>query len=380
MATKLPDTIYFNTNTYNPALNNKINKVAIMNTNQMYIIHNQITGGSVQDWLTGGFYKSINALIFFPFTISGVITDNMTFIRGYNESTHQTEGEGLIIGNTSTGINAYDCTGDITMYTFYSDTPIQAKYHNFLDNDNYTKYTLILPMTEPIELPNDVFEGKRLVIKYSIGRSDGTLTWYIFEEHRYNEVDYLVLIITKTIKVGVQIPIGQSNSMEVLNNKLQSAIQLGLSSIGMALGVASGNAIMSGGSLMGVIKSGTQMASSMIKKPQISSSSINNKDMYHQHSQALLISDKPIVRVLDDTTQKANYYKVNGYPTTSSFTGAELRNLANTKQRAIKIWIEDIHLNFDNVLLEYSGNLTEEEQSELRNILLSNEGIIYRNS
>ena len=376
MATTLPQGIYFNDSTNNSALDNKINAVAIMNNNQFYVIHNQLTGGTVADWFTGGFFKSINALIYFPFVIQKVLTENMTFIKGYNESTHQSEGDGLIIGNTKTGINGYKCNSDITMYSYYSGTPIHAKYSNFLDNDNYTKYTLILPMTEPIEIPNDVFEGRTLDIKFSIGWSDGTLTWYIgcIENNNYT------LIITKTIKVGVQIPIGQSNSMEVLNNKLQSSIQLGLSSIGMALGVASGNAIMSGGSLMGVIKSGTQMASSMIKKPQISSSSINNKDMYHQHSQALLISDKPIVRVLDDTTQKANYYKVNGYPTTSSFTGAELRNLANTKQRAVKIWIEDIHLNFDNVLLEYSGNLTEEEQSELRNILLSNEGIIYRNS
>lgn len=126
---------------------------------------------------------------------------------------------------------------DFNAKIFVGNVLINPKYNNFLDYAPYTKLELYLPFYGLIELDPDLAMDKRIDINYIIDYGDGTATAYITNSDG-------VLIKNVTFKIALEIPVDQTNAMEIKRNNALSVLN---TTIGV--GAAVGGTIASGGSM-----------------------------------------------------------------------------------------------------------------------------------
>lgn len=128
-------------------------------------------------------------------------------------------------------------SNDFDAKIFVGNVLINPKYNNFLDYAPYTKLELYLPFYGLIELDPELAMNKRININYVIDYGDGTATAYITNNDG-------VLIKNVTFKIALEIPVDQTNAMEIKRNNALSVLN---TTIGV--GAAVGGTIASGGSM-----------------------------------------------------------------------------------------------------------------------------------
>lgn len=131
--------------------------------------------------------------------------------------------------------NATTTISGLRMYSLYIVKPtihlgtykFKKKYNSYLDYAPYTKITVWLPFISFVELdPNEVM-GRTVSFDYAIDLDSGEATAII----TIIDTEKPYVIRTQSGKIGIDLPIGSTNTREIAKNFLQSTLGLGTSII-----------------------------------------------------------------------------------------------------------------------------------------------------
>ena len=370
----------FNETTYVPTLRQNLSQVAFFNANQVKYLEYLAYGSMPLDEQA---IQGIANVFFYPLDLINFVTTNSVYVPGHNETTGTHDGDGLVINDVNTLINGYLVSGETKMYKYISiafNTLVPSKYNNFLDYAPYTKIYLYLPLTEPFELDYLTFKGQTFEVQLSIDFQTAVLTWYI----GISLNGMFKCIFKRQTEVGIEIPIAKTNTAEIgqaRNNILISA--LGNSVKG--LGLAGAGALMSEPSMMNQAL-GTQMktldyglayAKTFFEPIKVNADSIKNISMIHTYETPMIVIDRPICRILDNSSDKLKYYYDNGYPIAKVFNGYDLLDRSSSLGSFIKYWISDINLG---VMANRNGTpsdmqFTQAELDEFKRLITSSDGV-----
>lgn len=164
----------------------------------------------------------LSSLTFYPFEVNA---NNTSLI---NHQSHLEVGhvELKVLGSKVSVENSYFNLGQ-----FYYG----SKFNNFADYNGYTNVSVFLPYFGFVELtPNDIINKYiqfRLRVDYNtgqgiyyIGVSDTAKQTYL--NSVYNDGDVRI-ISTHTFQLGVNLPLGSSNNIDIMRNTVMSAIKIG---------------------------------------------------------------------------------------------------------------------------------------------------------
>ena len=227
-------------NSTNPNLDNSFRGIRVISRNGINSLANIILKPDVlqsffskpEDWLS--------SLLFFPYTIP---------IR-FNTPTKK-----LQIGTYSTDIDCYVINIASEIYEM-GELLIEPHFNNFADYDGYSKMEVWLPFLGTVDVSlNDVI-GKYLKFRLGVDYTSGQGTWYIcVGDEPTNATSVFVnmsgvndrILSTHTCQIGIQLPIGTTNTANVYRNLIMGAVKgvsTALSSYAISrLGASGGKAI-----------------------------------------------------------------------------------------------------------------------------------------
>lgn len=162
------------------------------------------------DWLS--------RLLYFPYNIPQRITK---------------ETKKLQIGTYSTNIDVYDIDYASDIYEM-GELLIEPHFNNFADYDGYSKMEVWLPFLGTVDISlNDVI-GKYLKFRLGVDYTSGQGTWYIcVGDNPTNATSVFVnvsgvndrILSTHTCQIGMEIPIGTTNTASVYRNLIMGAVK-----------------------------------------------------------------------------------------------------------------------------------------------------------
>lgn len=155
---------------------------------------------------------------------------------------------------------AYGGTKNTYLYNFVQifNVTINRIHNNFLDYAPYTKIMLYIPFFEMIEIDPVLSMGKTITGYVSLDMSKGMLTLFI-------ENSESILVAYKSTKISVDLPIGKGNSEEMMRNNILHAISFMGSSLGLGVGLMTGNPLATVGSVGLLTKNVTQAMTNNIE-------------------------------------------------------------------------------------------------------------------
>lgn len=185
-----------------------------------------------EDWLS--------KLLYFPYNIT----------QRNNKTTKK-----LQIGTYSTNIDVYDIDFPSELYEM-GELLIEPHFNNFADYDGYSKMEVWLPFLGTVDISlNDVL-GKYLKFRLGVDYTSGQGTWYIcVGDNPTNATSIFVdlagvddrILSTHTCQIGMEIPIGTTNTANVYRNLIMGAVKgvsTALSSYAISsLGASGGKAV-----------------------------------------------------------------------------------------------------------------------------------------
>lgn len=153
----------------------------------------------------------------------------------------------MYFGKTSITQNGYYLTingsGQGAPIKKWCSIALSRTFNNFLDFAPYTKIQLYLPFFDIIDLPLEKCYGYNIDVYLSIDQHTGKSTVWLV---RYEDG---LMIYTNSTKLSIDLPLGKTNAEEKeRNNILQAVSGLG-SAIGLAVGVYTGNPLVTAGSV-----------------------------------------------------------------------------------------------------------------------------------
>lgn len=119
---------------------------------------------------------------------------------------------------------------------------ISRTHNNFLDFAPYTKVSLYVPYFELIELDPVLVMGKTITGYVSLDVKSGMLSLYI-------ENGDGVLVCYKSSHIAIDLSLGKGNMEDINRNNILQTIGLVGSLTGLGIGVASGNPLITAGSI-----------------------------------------------------------------------------------------------------------------------------------
>ena len=139
----------------------------------------------------------------------------------------------LQIGTYSTDIDVYDIDFASEIYEM-GELLIEPHFNNFADYDGYSKMEVWLPFLGTIDISlNDVL-GKYLKFRLGVDYTSGQGTWYIcVGDNPTNATSIFVdlagvddrILSTHTCQIGMEIPIGTTNTASVYRNLIMGAVK-----------------------------------------------------------------------------------------------------------------------------------------------------------
>lgn len=161
----------------------------------------------------------------------------------------------LQIGTYSTNIDVYDIDFASEIYEM-GELLIEPHFNNFADYDGYSKMEVWLPFLGTVDISlNDVL-GKYLKFRLGVDYTSGQGTWYIcVGDNPTNATSIFVdlagvddrILSTHTCQIGMEIPIGTTNTANVYRNLIMGAVKgvsTALSSYAISrLGASGGKAV-----------------------------------------------------------------------------------------------------------------------------------------
>lgn len=233
-----------------------------MDFNYAISVIKDILNGTISGYDVSGFFQNnsdyILKLQYFPFSISKIREFAKSGSLGLGKSGYSNYSvNGIVLKKDALQNQIYN---DI-WFTIYRLTPA-----SYLDYAPYTTYTLYVPFFDKINInPEYLYKGNvRGYLTVDVVNGTGTLTLFnLFMENGVNK-QYMIDSITK--KLSIDIPLGKTNEEEQRrNNILQLISSLG-SAIGLYMGVASGNPLITAGSVGLLTKNVTQAISNNVDR------------------------------------------------------------------------------------------------------------------
>ena len=139
----------------------------------------------------------------------------------------------LQIGTYSTNIDVYDIDYASEIYEM-GELLIEPHFNNFADYDGYSKIEVWLPFLGTVDISlNDVL-GKYLKFRLGVDYTSGQGTWYIcVGDNPTNATSIFVdlsgvddrILSTHTCQIGMEIPIGTTNTASVYRNLIMGAVK-----------------------------------------------------------------------------------------------------------------------------------------------------------
>lgn len=139
----------------------------------------------------------------------------------------------LQIGTYSTNIDVYDVDFPSEVYEM-GELLIEPHFNNFADYDGYSKMEVWLPFLGTVDISlNDVL-GKYLKFRLGVDYTSGQGTWYIcVGDTPTNATSVFVdlagvddrILSTHTCQIGMEIPIGTTNTANVYRNLIMGAVK-----------------------------------------------------------------------------------------------------------------------------------------------------------
>lgn len=194
-----------------------------------------LISGGIQSFATNDFLQNdadyVSNAIYYPVVVEQFITS-------------------LVTANIKIGTVTTSYSGDIMLenhiVTVVSNYTFTGSHNNFLDYEPYTRFTLVFPFFEPLNIPcYNMHEG--IDINLGIDFTNGHATLYVCD-HKTGKI-----IVTSETTIGIQLPIGAGNGQEQQRNKILQIISLAGAGIGAVVGAASGNPV----ALTGAVALGT---------------------------------------------------------------------------------------------------------------------------
>ena len=139
----------------------------------------------------------------------------------------------LQIGTYNTDIDVYDIDYASDIYEM-GELLIEPHFNNFADYDGYSKMEVWLPFLGTVDISlNDVL-GKYLKFRLGVDYTSGQGTWYIcVGDTPTNATSVFVnvsgvddrILSTHTCQIGMEIPIGTTNTANVYRNLIMGAVK-----------------------------------------------------------------------------------------------------------------------------------------------------------
>lgn len=208
----------------------------------------------------------LSALMWYPFDVN---QGNTSASVGYLQIGPTKVGE----NNENERIEIEDINPYLSTFFTLGEFYCEPYFNNFADYNGYTKIEIYLPFYGFVEvMPNDVM-GKYIQFRLGLDYNTGSATYYIGVSDDSiavgtvppisSEDESTVRIIsTFTFQLGVQLPLGSTNTAEVYRNIILGAVK-------------------SAGSAVSLYATGTEMATSAVSTPLIFGSAIDSLSAMH---------------------------------------------------------------------------------------------------
>lgn len=315
-----------------------------MDFSYMLSIMTDLLRGVIKDFSISSFFQSnsdyIIKLQYFPFSLSKIRDFAVGGPLGLGKRGYSNYTVHGIIEKSINNVPFYNTV----WFTIYQLTPT-----SYLDYAPYTKYTLSIPFFGKIDInPEFLYKGNiRAYLTVDIASGMGTVT--IKNEFTENGVNksYMIDVISK--KLSIDIPIGKTNEEEQRRNNVLQLISSVGSAIGLYVGVASGNPLITAGSVGMLSKNVTTALSNNIDK--LTSYNGGNGD------KSLLGIDREIY-MIKETVKNVNNISL-------ALKGKPLKKNKLLSTVTGYTEIGEIHFNASNV------EITDDELTELIDLLHS---------
>lgn len=203
--------------------------------NQCATIIASLVSGAISGFEVANFFQNTSdyfmSIIYYPIKIESFIPAGSA-----------TANTSFYIGNSQTAYN-YDNTTTSEFIESLKVFEYEATrtHNNFLDFEPYTSFKIYYPFFDAIDISPKYMYNK--IYGYiSIDFTNGNATLYITDTNG-------IIIAQKTAIIGIQFPLGHGNQEEQNRNNVLQAISLAGSVAGVVAGVASGNPLITAGSI-----------------------------------------------------------------------------------------------------------------------------------
>ena len=203
-----------------------------------------LLSGTIQNYTLANFVQNdsdyVSGIKFFPIDVAKFISSSATL-------------KNIVIGKV-----LFATTNDTKHVVVWKNylkifsVTFSRYFSNFLDFEPYTRLKVYVPYFGFIEIPTDYAYKGTLDFYASVDFSTGNATIYVYY------VNYMVT--SKSAKIAIDVPIGKTNAEEQQRNKVLHSLQAGVAGGVIALGVASGNPLLTGGA---ITKAGGIMANAL---------------------------------------------------------------------------------------------------------------------
>ncbi len=208
----------------------------LLDWSQSWTILDNLIKGTLTGYDVSGFFQSnsdyVTNLRYYPFEVSKICNDVLQSTTGLHLGKASfTQFTPYIIRNQS--------SAPVKKWFEFS---LSRYFNNFLDFAPYTKVKLMVPFFDSFDLPLEICYTQTKIEGYlTLDVKTGLMRFSLFTGGG-------LFLFDKTIKIGIDIPLGKSNAEEIQRNNVLQAISFGGSLFGLGLGVASGNPLITAGS------------------------------------------------------------------------------------------------------------------------------------
>ena len=192
-----------------------------------------LLSGTIQNYVLANFVQNdsdyVSGIKFFPIDVAKFISSSATL-------------KNIVIGKA-----LFATTNDTKHVVVWKNylkifsVTFSRYFNNFLDFEPYTRLKVYVPYFGFIEIPTDCAYKGTLDFYASVDFSTGNATVYVYYSN--------YMVTSKTAKISIDVPIGKTNAEEQQRNKVLHGLQAGVAGGIIALGVASGNPLLTGGAV-----------------------------------------------------------------------------------------------------------------------------------
>ena len=307
-----------------------------MNLSYLLSLQSALIDGSITGFDVSNFFQQNSDYVvsfkYFPFDINRmfVLNENSNLFIGKKEVT-TFPNMNTILRPTATK------PAILKWFTFQ---PVRV-HDNFLDFAPYTKITIQAPFFEPINIDPQIAYDHTIDGYISVDIVTGHASLFIY-------LDNDILYDTRSCIIAIDVPFGKTNAEEQRrNNVLQGISALG-SAIGLAVGVYSGNPLVTAGSV------------GLLSK-NVTSAMANNVDHltgYHGGTGNR-----------DGLTIDKTIYMITEYPKDATQPSASLRGYPC--KQTLQLSTLTGYCEVGSIHLEGFDTATSEEKSQIENLLKS---------